>query len=118
MSSISLKPIHPDDVAIPASGFKTTFLNLADNNLLYYKDEYGNLTRITNLSNDLYIHTQGVASTSWIINHNLNTFPSAVVIDSAGTRVHGDETYIDANTMQLDFSVPFGGKAYLTFNRQ
>jgi hypothetical protein len=60
-----------------------------------------------------YVYTQMTAMASWLITHNLGRFPAVVVVDSGGTVVLGEVTYIDANTILLNFSAPFGGKAYL-----
>ena len=57
--------------------------------------------------------TQGVPSTKWNIQHNLNKFPSITVIDTADTVVTGQYTYIDNNNVTLTFSAGFAGKAYL-----
>jgi hypothetical protein len=118
MSSIVLKPINPNDVPAPAAGYKTVFLNIEDGGLLYYKDDYGNIIKLTNLEENLYVHNQTEASATWIINHTLNTYPNVTVVDSAGTKVIGDEKYVDQNTIELTFSAPFSGKAYLTWNKQ
>ena len=60
-----------------------------------------------------YTFTQMSAQTHWHIVHNLGKFPDVVVVDSGGTTVVGDVTYIDVNTVDLNFSAPFGGVAYL-----
>ena len=60
-----------------------------------------------------YVHEQGVASDTWIINHNLNKRPSIMVVDSADNVVEGAETYIDENTIEVRFNGAFKGKAYL-----
>lgn len=60
-----------------------------------------------------FVFTQSSASASWLIVHNLGQYPSVTVVDSAGTLVDGDITYLDANTVRIDFSAAFGGKAYL-----
>lgn len=57
--------------------------------------------------------TQSVASTTWVIAHNLNRFPSVTVVDSAGSTVGGNVTYNSANQMTLSFSAAFAGTAYL-----
>ena len=62
------------------------------------------------------IHEQKASSSSWNINHNLNKYPSVIVIDSAGTEVKGDINYIDKNNITINFSADFTGKAYLNQN--
>lgn len=65
-------------------------------------------------SGDLsYTHNQIAASTTWTINHNLNKFPAISVVDSGGNVVAGDYQYVDPNTIVLNFTVAFSGKAYL-----
>ena len=44
------------------------------------------------------------------IKHNLNKYPSVIVIDSAGTEVKGDINYIDKNNITINFSADFTGK--------
>jgi hypothetical protein len=61
-----------------------------------------------------YTHTQGVASSTWTINHNLEYYPSIEVVDSAGTIVVGNYTYANVNTIIATFASPFAGKAYLS----
>ena len=60
-----------------------------------------------------YHHIQSVPSTTWVINHNLNGFPTAVVIDSAGTQWEGLISYGSINQMTITFSAAFGGTAYV-----
>lgn len=59
-----------------------------------------------------YEHTQAVASTTWIINHNLVKFPSVSIVDSEGRTCQGDITYNSVNQCTATFSAAFGGKAY------
>ena len=60
-----------------------------------------------------YIHTQAVSSSSWVINHNMGKFPSVSVVDSAGNEVVGDVVYGDINTVIVNFSAPFQGRAFI-----
>ena len=60
-----------------------------------------------------FVFTQMSALSTWHIVHSLGKFPDVVVIDSAGTNVIGQIDYIDVNTVDLIFSAPFGGTAYL-----
>jgi len=57
--------------------------------------------------------TQIAASTSWFIEHNLQKFPSVDVVDSGGTRVIGEVSYHNINTLTVSFTGAFGGEAYL-----
>jgi len=60
-----------------------------------------------------FVFNQGVPASTWNIQHNLGKFPSITVIDTAGTVVTGQYTYIDNNNVTLTFSAGFAGKAYL-----
>lgn len=60
-----------------------------------------------------YVHTQSAASAVWTINHGLGKYPSVVAIDSAGTQWEGEVTYLNDDSLTIEFSVPFGGTAYL-----
>lgn len=60
-----------------------------------------------------FTYVQGVASTTWNIQHNLGKFPSITVIDTANTVVTGEYTYDNINNVTLTFSAGFAGTAYL-----
>lgn len=60
-----------------------------------------------------YIHSQDLALDIWIIIHNLNRHPGVIVIDSAGSECKGAIIYNSANQLTINFSAPFGGKAFL-----
>jgi len=48
-----------------------------------------------------------------VITHNLSKFPSVTVVDSGNNIVIGDITYNDLNTLTINFTASFSGKAYL-----
>lgn len=60
-----------------------------------------------------FVFSQNVASDLWEINHNLNKFPSVTVVDSGNNIVIGEVTYINENSLQIIFTSPFSGSAYL-----
>lgn len=60
-----------------------------------------------------FIFHQDTPLAIWTIVHSLGTFPSVTVLDSTGAQVMGDLLYLDASTVQLTFSAPFSGVAYL-----
>ena len=74
---------------------------------------------IVDLVGGTFTWTQTAPATEWgtgnpaTITHSLNKFPSITVVDTAGTVVIGEYTYINSNTVSLHFSAPFAGKAYL-----
>lgn len=61
-----------------------------------------------------YTHEQGVASDTWVIEHNLNKKPSVTVVDTADEEQIPDrKKYNNKNTVTLYFLSEFAGKAYL-----
>jgi len=61
-----------------------------------------------------YTHIQDVSSDTWVINHNLDFYPSVEIVNSAGVAVIGDYEYVNNNTIIANFTDPFAGKAYLS----
>ena len=60
-----------------------------------------------------YIYRQETAAKDWVIQHDMNKFPSITVTDSANTVVQGEAEYLSSNAVALHFSAPFAGTAYL-----
>lgn len=50
----------------------------------------------------------------WSFVHDLPYPPAITVVDTAGSALYGDLLYIDDQTIQIDFSVPTAGYAYLS----
>ena len=65
------------------------------------------------IDRNTYVHNQNVPSSVWNIAHNLGSYPSVTVIDSAGTTVVGDVLYVSANAITITFSGSFSGQAFL-----
>lgn len=60
-----------------------------------------------------YVHTQGVASSTWTVNHNLGKFPSVRAVDSAGTSIPIIEVSdTDINTCVLSLAFSASGKVF------
>lgn len=60
-----------------------------------------------------YVHTQGSASSSWTITHNLGRRPSVTIVDSGGNVQIGEVLYTSDNEITVSFAAAFGGYAYL-----
>lgn len=60
-----------------------------------------------------FFHDQGLPSSVWSITHNLGKFPNCAIVDSGGTTVKGQITYIDQNSLTITFVGAFSGSAYL-----
>lgn len=57
--------------------------------------------------------TQGTASDTWTIAHNLGYYPSVTVVDSLGREVEGDVHYLDTNNITIYFTAALAGQAFL-----
>ena len=108
-----------DSYTVSTAGFYTLNLtniggngNLTD--LLYYDFA---VFQLSSQGSSTFVFDQVVPKMVWgtngIVTHNLGKFPSITVIDTGGTVVNGEYTYIDTNNITLNFSAPFAGKAYL-----
>jgi hypothetical protein len=60
-----------------------------------------------------YVHTQAVASASWVIPHLLGKYPSVTIQDGSGNTVFGDIDYTDTSNITITFNTAFSGVAYL-----
>jgi hypothetical protein len=60
-----------------------------------------------------YVYTQGVASDTWVITHNLNKYCSVTVVDDNKDVVMGEIHYDSVNQVTLTFTASFTGQAYL-----
>jgi hypothetical protein len=74
----------------------------------------GTTNKYFTVSKVSYDHIQGVASNSWVINHNLGFKPNVTVVDSAGTIYEGEIAYTNTNSLTVSFSAAFSGRAYLS----
>lgn len=63
---------------------------------------------------DTYTHVQSEPASIWTVQHNLNLYPNITVVDSADTVVEGDVTYLDSNTIRVEFVGAFSGRAYVS----
>lgn len=61
-----------------------------------------------------YTHVQDSASSTWVINHNLDYYPNVEIVNSAGVAVVGDYQFVNPNVVIATFTNPFAGKAYLS----
>lgn len=76
-----------------------------------------NTTRVDStvyITSTTFVFEQGLASDTWVINHNLNKFPSIYVVDTAGHSQMPDDIEVnDMNTITVRFLAAFSGFAYL-----
>ena len=97
------------------SNFYTLQLVFLGGNSSISVDHYYDIVNFTfgSESDKTFVFVQTVPNTVWDVQHDLNKFPSITVIDTGGTVVIGQYTYIDNNNITLEFSAGFAGKAYL-----
>ena len=60
-----------------------------------------------------YIFEQAVASSTWVVTHNLGKYPSVVAVDSAGTQLMVPVYYNSVNQLTISMNGATTGKAYL-----
>ena len=68
---------------------------------------------VVTISSKTYVHEEGLPSDTWEINHNLNKFPSVVLVDSAGTTFRAAVKYDSLNKCTVYMNGATTGKAYL-----
>lgn len=93
ITGITVSPINPEQAMITLSKL--------------------NAVPITYTYERAYIHDQLAPAAIWNVAHNLNKYPSVSVVDSAYEEVIGEVLYIDANNLQVKFTAPFSGQAYI-----
>lgn len=62
---------------------------------------------------ETYVHDQAAPSSTWVIQHSLDRYPSATVVDSAGNTIICDVQYDSVDQIIIRFSAAFSGRAYL-----
>lgn len=71
-------------------------------------------TSILNTNSDkTFEFVQDVASTEWVINHNMKKYPAVSIVDETGNLVICNIHYNNINTTTISFNIPFAGKAFL-----
>ena len=77
-----------------------------------------NLNSIINIDNtsiQKYTHNQETPATVWIVEHNLGFVPgNELVTDLDGNEIEGVTSVIDVDTIQIEFSEPVAGYAYVS----
>lgn len=56
-----------------------------------------------------FLHTQGSASASWVVNHNLGFRPTVQVYDTGGSVVNAEIVHVSINQCQILFAAPVSG---------
>ena len=77
----------------------------------YY--DFATFTISSGVGDKNFVFTQAVAANPWVIQHNLNKFPSCTMVLSTGQQGYGDVTFIDENNLTITFAGAESGKAYI-----
>ncbi len=77
-----------------------------------YNPVSGEFDLVNSLQDISYVHTQSVAATTWVVNHNLNTRCSVQVVDTDGNEIIAQIDWIDNNTVNIIFNIPITGFVY------
>ena len=91
--------------------YDATVVFVEGNGNFAYNTYYG-IIEAQSAADKTYVHNQGTASSTWVVNHNLEKFPSITVVDSANRVVIGDIIYNSENQLTVTFNGSFSGKAY------
>lgn len=62
---------------------------------------------------DYYLHDQQTASSSWVITHNMDKYPSVSIVDTSNDIIMGEIRYNSLNQLTITFTADISGKAYL-----
>lgn len=61
-----------------------------------------------------FVHNQVIPATIWTVVHDLVYPPAVTVIDSAGTVLLANVTFVDATTITVEHGFPTAGSVYLS----
>jgi len=65
-------------------------------------------------STTTYLHEQDIASTSWLMSHNLGFYPNVDVFDNSGRRIRSAIIHHSINQTEVQFLTPRTGIANLS----
>lgn len=91
-------------------GMDTSLVELA-RSMEKVSQSQGGDSSSSNVNDKNYVYEWATLESSVTVNHNLGKYPSVTIIDTAGSEIIGDITYVDENTVTLSFSAPTRGKA-------
>lgn len=102
---------YVQDTANPT--FYNITLSYIGGNGNLYLDKIYDIVNFEFAKDKHHVHTQGSASATWDIQHNMDKFPSVSVVNNNNLLMYGETTYVDTNNLIINFSAGFSGKAYL-----
>ena len=60
-----------------------------------------------------FVFVQAIPATEWIIEHDLEKYPSVSVVDPNNNSILGDVTYLSTSLLKINFTALTSGTAYL-----
>lgn len=69
--------------------------------------------KVTTITSKTFVFEQGIPSTQWVINHNLNKRPSVHLVDSTGREFEAVKSYTSNNQVVISLEAATTGFAYL-----
>jgi len=102
----------------PAQNFGLSgdvFINTSTNTIYTKSGTAWNSGQVlVNPQNFSYVYEQQSMATTWTVHHLLHYRPTVTVMDYGKNNIECDVSHIDADTVELDFSQPVSGYAYLS----
>ena len=77
----------------------------------YY--DFATFTISSGVGDKNFVFTQAVASNTWVIQHNLNKFPSVTSVNVNNIEMFGEVVFADVNNLTINFTSASSGKAYI-----
>ena len=63
-------------------------------------------------SDKTYVHTQSISATEWLVQHDLDKYPSVQIINSDGRVIIGEIQHTDENNLAVRFEYALTGSVY------
>ena len=101
---------------IPATTTYTLELTYIGGNGAVENEKYYNFATFTissGVGDKTFVFTQNVASNTWVIQHDLNKFPSVTSVNINNFEVYGEVVFNNINNLTINFSAAFSGKAFI-----
>ena len=91
------------------------FLNILNisANLVIENDSRNFITALEKANLKGHVHDQQLASDRWVIDHELDKFPSVSVMDTGGNLIMGDVEYVSRSRLIIHYNFAFSGTAAL-----
>ena len=112
----SVTDARPTEISASQLLYKSSNIVIGSNSVGAALDQIGEYLKI--LLGGLrrsYVFTQTSALSTWVINHNLNQYPTVMILDDAENVLLAEIDYTSLNTITVSFSSPQSGTANLIY---